>query len=105
MQAGKLLYPIKIYKQEKIKSDYGDEKYKLTFVCNTRAGVDFSSQNRTITNDELQYVESRTFLIRYYVPINEFDIIEYDNKQWIINTINDNKPYQQKTVIATLKND
>ena len=70
----------------------------------TRANVIFNSQNRMVSEGEVFFDTSRTFIVRAYVPVDERDQIYWDNKYWRIISIHKNKYYNNKEIIASMIN-
>jgi hypothetical protein len=82
---------IKIYKPVTVTTDYGDFKEEITFVTECRAGVLTQQMNREFSNDQISYPETRTLLVRNYVPIDDGYVIRWDKKWWMVESYIRNK--------------
>lgn len=101
MKASDLKYTIDIYKLTISTSPYGDTKRTWTKRCTTRARVNYSSGSRTIENDEIFYMVDREFIIRHYVPVEETDIIVWNDDKWRILSIDHNHEYNNIFIRTT----
>lgn len=97
--------PIDIYELNTTKTEYGTIQSSYTLKYHTRSYVRFNSENMTVSEGEVFFPVSRTFIVRAYVPVTETDLIEYDGKRWKITSINKNKYYNNIEILTTLKND
>ena len=92
---------IRLLKYRKSQTDFGEYIDDWVFEGTYRAGVLSQAMSRAVAQNELMFPESRTLVMRKYVPVEEQDRIEWDGRQWQINSIVDNKYYNDKTVIIT----
>ena len=99
MNAGILNEIVEIYEPNISIDEFGNQHTE------TRASVSHKSGNRESTNNEVIYVYSKEFKLRLYVPIDDFDLIKYNNKFWRINQIEKDKPKQTIIVQTELVND
>ena len=105
-RAGLLNEVIQILSPSTTINEFGEtvQTYKVTYV--TRARVEHNNGTRTNENNEIFYSYQKTFTVRSYVPVNEFDLVEYNNKKYRIITIEDRiKAYNDKLLITELIND
>lgn len=98
MDAGTLNEPISVYYSYISKNNFGEEEETLTKKFDTRASVWHRSGGRRITNDSLVYDYSKTIQVRYYVDIDDFDIIKWGDKYYRILDIEPNKRDMCKTI-------
>jgi len=96
--------PIDIYELQTIKTEYGTIKTEYVLKYHTRAFNRFNSENMTVSEGEVFYPITRTFIVRAYVPVVETDRIKWDDKWWSILSINKNKYYNNTEIQATLVN-
>lgn len=105
MNAGILNEIIEIYEPNITIDEFGNQHTDYIKKYETRASVSHRSGSRETTNEEVIYVYSKTFKVRMYVPIEEFDWIKYNGKFWRIQQIEKDKPKQQLTIETELVND
>lgn len=92
---------IDILKYKTVKTDFGEYIDEWVYGGSFRAGVLSQSMSRTVAQNELMFPESRTLIMRTYVPIEESDRIEWDGKQWQVESIVKNKYFNDKEVVIT----
>lgn len=97
--------PIDIYELQTSKTEYGTIKTEYVLKYHTRAFNRFNSENQVVSEGEIYYPISRTFIVREYVPIVETDRILWDGKWWRILSINKNKYYNNIEINTTVVND
>ena len=98
MDAGNLNEPISVYYSYISKNVFGEEEDTLKHKFDTRACVWHRSGGRRLTNDSLVYDYSKTIQVRYYVDIDDFDIIKWEGKYYRILDIEPNKRDMCKTI-------
>jgi SPP1 family predicted phage head-tail adaptor len=102
MQAGLLNEEISIFFPTITKDEYGSDIETFQYYTKTRSQVKYSSGNRDITNNEIVYNYSVTFIVRKYVQIMENMQIHFGGKKYRILSIEENKHLQCKNVITQL---
>lgn len=102
MRTGDLRDRIRIYNLVTSGTPYGDTHIEYHFRCTCRARVNYSSGNRTVDNDAIFYSVDRQFIVRSYVPVNDTDIIVWNDQYWRVLTIDHNKTYND-IIITTEK--
>nr|WP_320038858.1 phage head closure protein [uncultured Bacteroides sp.] len=105
MQAGLLKYLIEIQKVNTNKDIYGAESESWVTNVNCKADIKFNSGNKVVQNSEVVITNQLTFVIRYYVDINESMRIIYDKKKYRIISIDSDNRLMKKTIIAELINE
>lgn len=105
MNAGILNEIVEIYEPNISIDEFGNQHTDYIKKYETRASVSHKSGNRETTNNEVVYAYSKEFRFRIYVPINDFDLVKYNDKFWRINQIEKDKPKQQIIVQTELVND
>lgn len=98
IRAGSLNEKIQVLGLETFKNVYGEMEDRYVLKCNTRAAVLQNSGTRTDENGETYYDYTKQFELRIYVPIDDYDHIMYDGKEYRIININRDK-YQRKIVV------
>ena len=104
MNSALLKHPIDIYELVVSKTEYGTIQSSYTLKYHTRSYIKFNSENMTVSEGEVFYPITRTFIVRAYVPVVETDRIKWDDKWWSILSINKNKYYNNTEIQATLVN-
>lgn len=106
MRAGLLNEVIKILSPQYTINEFGEKIQNYIVSYSTRARVEHVSGNRSNENNEIFYSYNKTFTVRSYVPVNEYDLVEYNNKRYrIISIDNRIKAYNDKLIITELIND
>lgn len=105
MNAALLKHPIQIYALVTTKTDYGTIKTSYELKYNTKAHIQFGSENQVISEGEIFYPINRTFIVRSYVPVLETDRIKWDGKWWKVLSINKNIYYNNIEIVTTLVNE
>ena len=105
MNAGKLTERIEIYTPKITINDVGEQSTEYILKLSTKANIQHIKGNRDIENNEIVYNYSRTFEVRIYVDVNEFDRIKWRDKYYRILDIDINKELQQITILTELVNE
>lgn len=105
MRSGLLTEVIKILRPQRIESEYGEEKYELVDHYTTRARVVLNPTKRGVQNDEIFYDTTRTLTVRYYVPVEDMDVIEWSGKRYRIISIQPMREWNEKYLTIDLIND
>ena len=105
MRAGILTELITVLSPNIIVNEVGEQTTEYLTKLTTRANVNWKTGNRNIENNEIVFDYTKDFKVRYYVDINEFDRILWNNKQYRIISIEPNKHYQELNIIAEQIND
>ena len=105
-RAGLLTKIIKILTPTTTVNEYGEQIQEYNLKYTTRARVLHDSGSRTNENGEIFYPYQKTFNIRSYVPITEFDLIEFESKRYRVITIENRiEDQNDKLVITELINE
>ena len=104
MNSALLKTPIDIYELVETKTEYGTIKKSYELKYHTRAYVRFDSENQVISEGEVYYPITRTFIVRAYVPVIETDVIEFEGKRYKIMSINRNKYFNDTEINTSLIN-
>lgn len=105
-RSGLLNEIINIYSPTSTVNEFGEKVQTYSLSYRTRAKVDHNSGLRDNQNNEVFYTYQKTFTVRSYVPINEFDQVDYNGKRYRILTIEDRtKDYNDKQIITELINE
>ena len=105
MRAGLLTERIEILQPDVATNDFGEETTNWVSIYTTKARLVHTGGNRTVQNDEIFYSYTKTFQIRNYVPVQEYDRILWNGKQYRILDIEPEKQQQQITIKTELVND
>lgn len=105
MKAGSLKETIKIIRNKFEKTKFGDEIEIWVDLCSTRAELKHDTGSRLNVNNEILYSAIKTFKVRYYVEVDEFDRIEWNGKQYRIISIEPDRNQRCKYIKTELVND
>lgn len=96
MRAGLLTEIIDILSPNKVVSEYGEEKTEYIKSYRTRAQVVVQPSSREVSNDEIVYANQYDLRVRYYVPVEEFDLIVWHGKRYRILSIQPKREWNEK---------
>lgn len=105
MNAGMLTEKIEIFRKRIVVNDYSEEVEEWERICTTRAGLKHKSGGVTVEGKEITSMYTKEFLMWYYVNIDEFDRIKWENKLYNVLDITPNKENNNKTVTVELVNE
>lgn len=105
MRAGPLYDKIDILHLVSSRNEFGEQVDQYQKCCSTRAQIVHNSGNKNDVNHETDYTYTKTFVVRSYVPIKEFDRIGYKEHMWNVISIEDDRIMNNKTVVATIVNE
>lgn len=98
MRAGLLDEKISIWRNNFTKNKYGEEEEGWFKVCDTRACLRHDSGTRANLNNEILYTSIKTFQVRYYIDVDDFDRVEWKGKMYRILNIDPDKDKQCKFI-------
>lgn len=101
MRAGLLTRPITILTPETTINEFGEQVQEYKLKYKTRARVLHDHGSRDIQNGEIFYPYQKSFNVRSYVPINEFDVIEFEGKRYRVITIDNRIERSNDKLIVT----
>ena len=105
MNAGKLSERIKVYTPVITINDVGEQSTEYKLKLSTKANVKFNKGSRDIENNGVVYNYERTFEMRIYVDVKDFDRVKWKDKFYRILDIDTNKELQQITILGELVNE
>jgi head-tail adaptor len=105
MLAGLLNEPITIIESALTTNDYGEEEQEWVEKYTTRARLVHDYGSRSQTNSEIFYTSTKTFQVRYYVPVTVFDRIIWNSLTYRIIDIEPSKEMMNLTIKAELVNE
>lgn len=105
MIAGTLTDIIQIYNPIVVINEYGEQKTEYVLKVTTRSRVLPNGGSRQTSNNETYYPYQKSFLIRDYIDINDFDRIKWNNKYYKILDITPNRQRMELEVRTELIND
>ena len=106
MESGLLKDIITFQKQFVTVDVYGHEITTYTDAFTTRADVIWNNGNRIVSNDEIVYENTVSFVVRYYCPVEDTMRIKHQDKLYRIISVNpDRDLYNNKTIITELINE
>lgn len=101
MRAGLLTKVITILAPETTINEFGEQVQEYKFKYKTRSRVLHDNGSRDIVNGEIFYPYRKSFDVRSYVPVTEFDIIEFEGHQYRVITIDNRIEHTNDKVIVT----
>lgn len=105
MRAGPLFDKIDVLHLVSSRNEFGEQVDQYQKCCSTRAQIVHNSGNKTDQNYETDYTYTKTFIVRSYVPIKEFDRIYFHDRMWNVISIEDDRIMNNKTIVATIVNE
>ena len=105
MDAGALDTKITILRLVSQRNEFGESVDFYKPLCATRAQIVHNSGNKSDINYETQYTVTKTFIVRKYVDVREFDRIGYKEHMWNVISIEDDRIMNNKTIVATIVNE
>ena len=86
--AGEFNHIIKILKHNVTRNEYGEQVDTYDTYISTRAKIVNLSAQRSSSNDETFYTDTKQLTIHSYIKLSEYDRVEIDGKQYkIVNTV------------------
>lgn len=105
MRAGLFKEQIDIIRAEITKNDFGEETTEWKSIYKTRARLVHVHGSRNIYNEEIVYSYVKTMMVRYYVPVEEFDRIKWNDNLYRILEIEPSDDKSYKTIKIEIIND
>jgi hypothetical protein len=105
MRAGILTENITIKRPTVEKNAYGEEVVSYDTIWTTRARVVHTGGGRTVENESIFYNQTKTLEVRDYVPVDYYDIIEWDGRKYRVIDIEPFKAQQKTSIKIELIND
>lgn len=105
MIAGLLNKTIEIYSPYSSKNYVGGKQTEFVFKNKTRARKINKSGSRDLENHEIVYNNTKTFQVRIYVDIDNFDRIKFEGKFYRILDIDTDTENQMITIETELVNE
>ena len=103
--AGIFKEPITIKRPHAVKNQYGEEVIEYDTIWNTRARIVHDGGGRSTENESIFYTSLKTLEIRRYVPIDYFDIVEWDGRKYRVIDIEPFIAQQKQQIKIELIND
>jgi len=104
MNSSLLKHPIQLYNLVTEKNPYGAIQSSYAYRCSTKAHIIFNSENQVVSEGEIFFPITLTFIVRSYIPVKETDRIKWEDKFWKIMSINKNVYYNNIEIQTTLVN-
>ena len=105
MRAGLLKEPIEIWRKTLTVNDYGEETEEWNSIYSTRARLLHDGGSRVIDNQQVFYDHAKTFQIREYVPVDDYDRIMWKGKFYRILNIEPDTAKMQQIIKTELIDD
>jgi head-tail adaptor len=105
MKAGLLTEHIEIWKKTLETNKYGEETETWSKSYETRARLVHDGGSRVISNDEVMFTHSKTFQVRDYVPVGNYDRIKWEGDFYRILNIEPDRVSMNQTIKVELIND
>lgn len=104
-RAGLLNEIIQLYRPTITVNDYGERSETFELVYTTRARVINDGGSRTIENSEIFYPYQKTFMVRYYVPVEDVYKVKWQNNDYRIISTEKRRDYNDILIKTELIND
>lgn len=105
MRAGLLYEPITILQSQITRNEYGEETTVWVNKYETKARLLHLNGNRVNENDEIVHNYMKSFEVRYYVPVDDYDRVRWNGKDYRVIDIEPNKEQMKQTIRVELIND
>jgi len=105
MRAGLLKEQIEIITPEITTNDYGEQTTNWVTKYTTRARLIHTNGSRVEYNNEIFYSHLKTFEVRDYVPVDDFDRIVWNDKQYRIIDIEPDEEKMKLIIRVELVNE
>lgn len=105
MRAGLLKEQIEIITPVITINDYGEQTTEWESKYKTRARLIHTSGGRIIPNSEVFYAHIKTLEVRDYVPVDDFDRIVWNNKEYRILDIEPDEAQMKYIIRVELVNE
>lgn len=105
MRAGLLTEPIEIWEKTLFINDFGEETEDWSLKTRTRARLVHNGGNRVIENSEVFFAHTKTFEVRDYVSVGDYDRIVWKDKKYRILNIEPIKEQMKLTIKTELIDD
>lgn len=105
MRAGLLKYPIEIWTKTITTNDFGEEEETWDMTYQTRARLLHDGGTRVVNNEQIFYEHSKTFQVREYVPVGEYDRIKWRGDFYRILNIEPDVDRMQQIIKTELVDD
>lgn len=87
-----------IYGKNIVTNDYGEYKEELYLKGSCRYGILNRSQNRLFAQDELQFPQYKTLLVRHYVNVKAGDVMLLDDIKYDVVSVDENLYFHNKEI-------
>ena len=105
MRAGLLKENIEIWQKSLTTNDYGEETEIWSLKYSTKARLVHNGGSRVIENEEVFFSHTKTFEVRDYVPVDDYDRIVWNNKKYRILNIEPDRTQMKLTIKTELIDD
>ena len=103
--AGRLKEIVEIYSNTITKDEYGQDVEQRVLKCSTRVDLKHNNGNRQLENSEIVHNYNKTIVVRYYVDVEDYDLIKWNNVFYRVLDVEPNREYQFKTITMEKIND
>lgn len=105
MRAGLLKETIEVWEKTLTTNDFGEETEEWTLKYTTKARLVHNGGNRVIENSEVFFAHTKTFEVRDYVAVDDYDRIVWNGKKYRILNIEPDKAQMKLTIKTELIDD
>ena len=100
MRAGILKEKFDVYVNKETTTEFGNKQSNWEKLYSVRCAVKNNGGGRTIENNEIVYPYVKEFIVRHYVVIDERMQIKFNGKNYRVISIEPNKYYNDKIIVA-----
>ena len=105
MIAGQLTEIIEVHRPITTINEYGEQSVHYSLIYTTKARLLHNSGNRELVNSEIFYGYVKTFFVRDYIQVGDFDWIKWNGKFYKILSITPNKQRMELEIKCELINE
>lgn len=97
-RAGQLNEVIEIYELQNVRNGYSELVENWNKKCTTRANVIYTGGTRSLEANEIVHPYNKTFIVRYYVDVEDYDMIHWNGDRYRVVAIDKSRERQEITI-------
>lgn len=104
-RAGLLNEIIDIYTLSATVNDYGEREETYMKTYTTRAAVNNDGGVRNVVNSEIVFPYTKSFIVRYYVPVGDTNQIEWQGTRYRVLSVEKRRAFNDILIRTEIIND